>query len=209
MPTTGLGIVTPDGSDGFDLTIDLAAMAISIDSAILAHAGRIIGTDAQRIALSGPALKNGLEWYSTDTNLGWLRASGTWRVTGGLLPYADANVPAGTVPADTWTTLALALSAGRHVTVAAGKLTVSVAGRYQITAGATIQASTAGQARIRKNGTDLFRESISSIKSGAAYPVAMAEMNLVPGDYLEFQVVSNSGGTLFGGSVNITFVQGV
>lgn len=34
MPVTPLGIYSPDGTDGYDLTVDLAAMATSIDGAI-------------------------------------------------------------------------------------------------------------------------------------------------------------------------------
>lgn len=82
MPTTALGVWTPDGNDGVDFTIDLAAMAISIDSAILLSATRIIGTNEQRLALTAPALRDGLQFFATDTGLEWIYTSGSWRRAG-------------------------------------------------------------------------------------------------------------------------------
>ena len=41
MPTTPKGIWSPDDGDDWDLTIDLAAMAISTDAAIPGDSGRI------------------------------------------------------------------------------------------------------------------------------------------------------------------------
>jgi len=205
------GIWSPDDSTAYNPPIDLAAMADTIQGALNDVRSEIayeVGADAGRLSIPPGELFDGLRWYSSDTNLEWLYASGIWRVSGGLVPFADASVPAGTVPAAAWTSLALSGTGGRLISVGSGKLTVSVPGRYRIVAGATVTASISGQARIRKNGTETFRESISSVTGGAAYPEAMAEMNLSPGDYLEFQIVSNSGGTLFGGSVNMMLVPG-
>ena len=78
MPTTPLGVWTPDDGDDWDLTIDLAAMAISIDAALIAGATRVIGTDAERIAATAPLLRNGLEFYATDTGIEWRYTSGAW-----------------------------------------------------------------------------------------------------------------------------------
>ena len=78
MPTTPLGIWTPDDSDDWDLTVDLAANAISVDDAITDAFDGVryfVGTNANRLAHT-PA--SGDHWRTTDTNLDWVYRSGGW-----------------------------------------------------------------------------------------------------------------------------------
>lgn len=104
MPTTPLGVWTPDDSDDWDLTVDLAAMAVSIDSAIDNGINAIpknymIGTNAERLALSGGALFTGLKFYTTDTKVEWIYSNSAWRLAspqGGTVTGAD-------VPANAYT----------------------------------------------------------------------------------------------------------
>lgn len=82
MPTTSLGVWTPGDTDDWDLTIDLAAMALSVDEAITMNASRIIGTDAQRLSASAPSLREGLQFYTTDTNREWFYDGSAWKPDG-------------------------------------------------------------------------------------------------------------------------------
>lgn len=91
MPTTPRGIWTPSDSDDFDIITDMAATAVSVDDAITAAmAGvplpaRYIGTDAQRLAMTAPNLRNGIEFQTTDTNLVWQRSAGIWSLVPGQI----------------------------------------------------------------------------------------------------------------------------
>lgn len=48
--------------------------------AALGSSGRIIGTDPERLNLSGPALREGLLWYSTDVDREWLYTGSSWKL---------------------------------------------------------------------------------------------------------------------------------
>ena len=95
--TTPDNIVTPDDGDDYALVQDLGAMADSVQEAITDWKNYAIGTDAERLALTGssnPPLKDGLLWYSTDTD-GFYRYDGaTWaRVfMSALSPYNSTTV---------------------------------------------------------------------------------------------------------------------
>lgn len=112
MPTTPRGIWTPGDSDDWDLVTDLAAFAVSVDTAIGAVAAtvplptRYLGLDAARIALAAPDLRNGIEFQTTDTNLVWTRRSGAWFIAPGQVlgmmeqqgaNQGGANVLAGSI----------------------------------------------------------------------------------------------------------------
>lgn len=120
MPTTPLGIWTPDDSDDWDLTVDLAAMAVSIDSAIdnginAIPKNYLVGTNAERLALSGSDLFEGLRVWTTDTKILWLYTNGAWK------PLATAD---GSAFASAAGELAVAGGAGTNVSFPAGRFTV-------------------------------------------------------------------------------------
>ena len=78
MPITpNFSLWSPDDSDDWDLTIDLAAMQVSVDSALnsVPKSASIFGTDAQRLALPR---KKGQLFYATDTNIRWRDDGVTW-----------------------------------------------------------------------------------------------------------------------------------
>lgn len=68
MPVTPLGVYSPDGTEGYDLTVDLAAMATSIDGAIETNGIRSFASSAARDA-AYPTPSNGRRIYRSD--LGW------------------------------------------------------------------------------------------------------------------------------------------
>lgn len=94
-------IWTPDAGDDYALTTDLAATADTIQAAITANRVGRIGTNAQRLALSGANLYEGLTFRTTDTRRDWVYTNGAWvqrmapfAMAGGM---ATLNVAATTV----------------------------------------------------------------------------------------------------------------
>lgn len=83
MPTTLDGRWSPDDSDDWDLTTDLAAMQVSnmtaTNNAITTASRYRTMTNAQRLALSGASLSEGLLVYTTDTRLNHLYTQGAWQ----------------------------------------------------------------------------------------------------------------------------------
>lgn len=83
MPVTPLGIVSPNDPDNYDLVVDLAAMGVSIDTAIQKYGNVQKGTAAQRAA-AGTSADNGSLWIDTDgAKMPWRRDSS---VTGNWAP---------------------------------------------------------------------------------------------------------------------------
>lgn len=74
MPTTPLGFWTPDDSDDWDLTVDLATTAISIDTAVAANRNALRGPFANIPAFG----IEGRTYYATDTNQSWFDTGSAW-----------------------------------------------------------------------------------------------------------------------------------
>lgn len=82
-------IWSPDAGDDYALTTDLAAMADTVQDAINANRVGRIGTNAERLALTGGDLFEGLTFRTTDTRRDWVYTSGAW--TQRMAPYALAT----------------------------------------------------------------------------------------------------------------------
>ena len=96
MATTGNGVWTPDASSNYNLTTDLAAMAASIDTALVKSANAYKGTAAQREAFT--AAPDGTLWSDTNgTRQLWMRQSGAWVVVGdsGMRTMSNTRMAAG------------------------------------------------------------------------------------------------------------------
>lgn len=74
MPTTPLGIWTPDDTDDWDLTVDLAATAISVDTVVSSSRNALRGLDAAK----GAAGTEGRTYYATDTNRSYFDDGTNW-----------------------------------------------------------------------------------------------------------------------------------
>lgn len=74
-------IWTPDAGDDYALTTDLAAMADTVQDALNTHKNYRVGTNAERLALTGADLFEGLTFYTTDTNALW-KYNGGWGLYG-------------------------------------------------------------------------------------------------------------------------------
>lgn len=97
MPVTPLGVFYPAGTDGYDLTVDLAAMATSIDGAVGdVTAVREIQTykwtnAAARAAEVG--MTEGDVGDQADTDQRWRYSGSAWvNVTTGLVPIIPTSV---------------------------------------------------------------------------------------------------------------------
>lgn len=85
MPVTTRGVWTPADSDDWDLTVDLAAMALSIDSALATNESNAAanswfgsGTIAQRDALLPPVRKTNYVWRDSATGLTFYYNGSAW-----------------------------------------------------------------------------------------------------------------------------------
>lgn len=86
MATTPRGIPLADNTTVVNpIQAPLNAMANALDAALddladefVESQGYFIGTNAQRVALTGPKLRNGITWFATDTNIVWERRSSAW-----------------------------------------------------------------------------------------------------------------------------------
>lgn len=78
MPTTAKGIWTPDNTDDYDLVVDWAANANSVDAAISTYGNALKGTAAQRTAFTTTAT-NGMLWQDTDgIRMIWRKDGAVW-----------------------------------------------------------------------------------------------------------------------------------
>jgi hypothetical protein len=73
-------IWTPDAGDDYALTVDLAAMADTVQDAITANNNDLRGLDANRPANGAPGLTAGMTWYSTDTGITWRYNGSAWAI---------------------------------------------------------------------------------------------------------------------------------
>lgn len=71
-------IWTPDSGDDYALTVDLAAMADTVQDAISANRGYRVGSNSDRLSLTGGQLFEGLHFWATDTKIEWVYSGGSW-----------------------------------------------------------------------------------------------------------------------------------
>lgn len=82
-------IWSPDSGDDYALTVDLAAMADTVQDAINDNRVGRIGTNAERLALTGTDLFEGLTFRTTDTRYDWVYTGGVWQRR--MAPYGFAK----------------------------------------------------------------------------------------------------------------------
>lgn len=222
MPTTPRGVWTPSDSDDWDLTVDWAANALSVDQAIDNQTAKNAATAAARdlifptpTALSA-IYRTDKGWleryyaaYNSSTNPGGATMGAGWYPVEGILPHARATVVSTAIGGGTWISLALAATPVlKDMTWSSGsssRIVATVPGRYSVSGNATLASSATGQGRIAKNGASV-REVTSPISGGAAYPFVQVEVDLAVNDYVELQVVSVGGGTLFSGNLQVSYM---
>ena len=199
--TTDHGIFSPDDGDDWDLTVDLAAMAVSTDDAIsgllLSGATRLIGTTADRPA----AGVKGRTFYATDTDILWFDNGGAWKNrTPGI--YVGAISPTG--PINGTNTLSWLLSASAFNGIDTGgfysaaeptRITLPYTGTYEI----ALTGRTNGAAGVTWNGS-INGGSPNAYISASGVGVAGAAttgsrttiMTFTAGDYLTWAQISTA-----------------
>lgn len=94
-------LYSPDSVNPYNLTVDLAAMQTSVQAALVNRPSNYrIMTDAQRIALSGANLFEGLVVWTSDTRREWRYTNTTWVPSDTLwsaLPLSNGWVNFGSV----------------------------------------------------------------------------------------------------------------
>lgn len=97
--TTPDNLWSPDGGDQYALTVDLAAMQDTTQAALTSIRSGLVmqrGTNAQRLALSGAQLFEGLHFWTTDTRLEWIYTASTWvNMGGGDTGWVDVAISSG------------------------------------------------------------------------------------------------------------------
>lgn len=160
--TTPDNIFSPDAGDDYALTTDLAALTDTVQDAITAWKNYGIGTDAQRSALTGtsnPPLKEGLQWYSTDTNLRWWYDGSAWNkinppLQATLYRASGTHIVNATDTPFTWDTVATGSDTGFWNSANGTRIVAPSTGRYHVDFNvATTSASVEVDVSIRKNGT--------------------------------------------------------
>lgn len=97
VTTSPDNVWTPDHGDKFALTTDLATTAQSVQSALIRRTWTYTGTDAQRLALAAPELRDGITWEEPSTGRQWTRRGGAWvekdlvRNLGRITPVTTGN----------------------------------------------------------------------------------------------------------------------
>lgn len=193
---------TPDSGDDYALTVDLAAFADTVQDALTAirnGAQRLIGLDSVRTALTAPALKEGLEFYSTDTNIQWTYDGSAWfvsfarirgtvnrSVTATTFPASYTNVGATTF----WTPdVAVGISAYANC------WKVALAGRYNIAYEIRASGAFLSGVAINYSGTspNLFGTSSPQPVQGVAATTVSFTKKLAANDEIRPYLLAASG----------------
>lgn len=194
-------IWSPDSGDDYALTVDLAAMADTVQDALNTVKTYTPLTDAERLALSGTDLFEGRIVYATDTNAMWMYNGSSWALFG-FGPFSTQevfNAGSGTVTSTGSFGAISGLSVTLSVTTGvACRAKVSIMGQGFMTgtgANFAIAASGAGATTITptENGPGVIRFTSISAAAQAFSSSSSRIVSLNPGT-TNFSVVGLAGG---------------
>lgn len=223
MPTTTLGIWTPDDGDDWDLTVDLAAFALSVDAVIKGSSPVTVADQAARDSLyPSPIQGNSVHrldrgWteryfglYNATTNPGGASSAG-WYPVSGKMPYAVARgVTTAGVTHSSWSIGAIGFTPtgsfefGGFTASGASNYYVGVPfpGLYDIQAYASFSSSANGSNRAVRitldNATVIpaIYEVRRHLVSGSAYAINGSFLSTAVGTNVQLQLFQDSGGSL-------------
>lgn len=197
MTTTPRGVFSPDDSDDWDLTVDLAAMAVSIDTALLAGSGL-------ESALPATAT-NGSTYYATDTNMQFVRKGGAWkrspnRFVGARLVKNIAQSTTTSTSSISWNSVGAEFDTDNMYSLATTtRLNIPFPGVWEV--GFVLRTAGTGgfTARIGVNGSGRTdTEWGSGGAAGGASTVGATEiLNLSTPGYVYVQAEANAAGTTY------------
>lgn len=208
MPITPGGRFSPNDSDEWDLVTDLAAMQVSNETAssndIQNGSNYRVLTNAQRLALSGANLREGLMVWTSDTRATFMYTGGAWVQTDAR---SSRNTSANqSLTSGSWTTINWpTVLAESGISYAGGTFTFNSGGIYMVTSQYGFAASnTTGQRVIRAlvNGSTQAILSQQVVPNSTTYPTIpqiQGALSVTAGSTLAIQALQSSGGTINGG----------
>jgi hypothetical protein len=165
---------------------------------------RKVKTAAERAALSGADVWDGLEVFESDTGRAYLRISGGWKRTADKLSLCVVekdiaqNTSAGTVTV-TWNSTGAAIDTDSYYSTGTNtRVTVPFTGIYEVTYKARIASTQALTSDLKINGVSAPRGASSDVgASGAASCVAATVLlSLAAGDYLTLDITATGASAL-------------
>lgn len=102
-------VVNPIGTPLNAMAGALNDALTDLQAAVDEQQGYYIGTNAERLALVAPKLRNGITWFATDTNIVWERRSSEWvprspvAMAAGIATHITAAFPVVNLPAGRFT----------------------------------------------------------------------------------------------------------
>lgn len=202
-------LFSPDAPSPYNLTVDLAAMQTSVQNALNTRPTNYrVGTDVQRLTLSGASLFEGLWFYATDTDrlwfytgAAWRRATrfATWSYTRNAAPdgslISDGTLAA--VPGETTDSSFTSGISGSSMTLAPGVYTVSftISGSNAFAGRSFMEFEVGG--RIERNG----------INSGEDKTTLSGLVMTATSSTLTFRVYKAAGGMNLSGFIQILKVE--
>lgn len=156
-------LFSPDGGNLQDIPVSTAAMQDSVEDALISISAGIsfqVGSNADRLALTGAHLYEGLTFWTTDTRLEWIYSASSWKIVGGdttlaVLRRTSAPLTSASGSYSRISTTAAWTATGsgqlRSATFAGNELTVQTPGWYQVFWNLWSTGSTGGIAGISVN----------------------------------------------------------
>lgn len=174
---------------------------------------RKVKTAAERAALSGADVWDGLEVFESDTGRAYLRISGGWKRTADKLSCVVVekdvaqNTSAGTVSLTLNSTGAVVDTDSYYSTGANTRITVPLTGLYEVTYKVRTNGALAITTELKVNGTAVPRGQGADIGATGAASTAHVTvlLNLTSGDYLIVDVTSTGVAAIL--TTGATFIQ--
>lgn len=181
--TTPDNLYSPDGTSPYNFTVDAAAMQASVQAALTARPRnyRTDLTNAQRIALTGADLFEGLRVWTTDTKIEWLYTGSAWvSVEGDGNIVRPTSIVGGTQQADG------SINFSAVATVSLNGIFTSRFREYEVRYRTTTKTLSAGiSIRLRNAGTDNSTGNYFYRRIGNAGGTAVAEFGQTAGTSFE------------------------
>lgn len=215
MTVTASGIWTPDAGDDYALTTDLAAMASSVETAIVNNVSTAVAKSGSAVANHGalPMTGNtaGDQRVTTDTRIVWTWDGTRWIAVAGKLPWCHVLTTGVTNLGTSYTPVNFQAgsSSGAHweqtFTVPAG-----CTGLYQISFGGRVTPNAANMiGAVFVNGAEAAGTSFTS--GGQDWVSQTCVLSMTAGSTFQVRVRVFSGtGTLHqGATLDVTYLHAV
>lgn len=179
MPTAVFNLPIYTGTDTAALDTLLNGQSNALETALLANVWRFTGLDAARTTLTAPRLKEGIEWYSTDTNTEWVYDGTRWLLKFGVESFTWSRANVDNTPQypqlvdDAANTTDSGLASFQRVSGAdpdgVGGVKIAYPGNYHISVGLSLAAAATGRSFIQIGADADIHRMRASVFSGEDY----------------------------------------